>query len=373
MSKRIYHPEHKKLFQFRKDGNFYTFIGGKEVCLESNDINIALKHLKFLEESNSFFGGLAFNKKVGDLFPVFLKHKEKDLRPSTYKNYIEIAAIFDKAGLYDLQLARMTQKAWLKFCASKVHSIKDFQNHRNLMHQFLVWATMHEYIKAVPILQNPKHIRRKRMVIPTDHILLIFKEAKKSKGGILLYLTFLALQGPRGVEVRKLLKAMVDLENYSAMLSEDTVKTHEARQIPLHPVVVELLKQHFKKHETARIRTKWVFPNAADPKRHMSTSGFKTAWATCVRNAGLKSFGYTLHDWRSTYEKWLEMSALNETQKDKATGASREQRLKTYVRNLTADDLRGAEKVVNIPELIDLLENQTVGLALNTGKQLGGK
>lgn len=366
MSKRIYHPIHERLFQHRVDGNYSVFIGSKELSLETNDIEKALKHLAFVDESVSFFGAAAFKKTVGDLFPIFLSQKKKETRARTISEYEKVWKVFQKDGLDKLELAKINQKRWLKFCASKKHSIKDFQNHRNLMHQFLVWCSMHEYIRAVVTLQNPKHLRRKRKVIPPEHMILIFQEAQKSRGAILCYLTFLAFHGPRGVEVRKLPWSAISFENRSAVFASETVKTGEGRQIPLNPIMVEILKIHLLRQQQASLRTKWVFPNGNDPKKHMTDTGFMTAWRTCIRNARLKDCGYTPHDIRATYEKWLEMSSLNETQKQKATGASKEVRLRTYV-NLTADDLRGAENVVNVPKLIELLQNQTAALGRPTG------
>lgn len=349
------------MFQHREGGNFYAFIGSKEVPLKTSDLEKALKHLGYLDDRVLDFGPKAYQKNIGDLFPVFLLQKKKEIRASTYKLYDEIADIFEKADLYKVSLARINQKAWLKFCEHKSHSIKDFQNHRNLMHQFLVWCEMNEYINGVATLKNPKHKRRKRKVITPDHLLLIFKEAQKSRGGILCYLTFLAIHGPRGVEVRKLKKKSISFERRSAIIEEETVKTGEGREIPLNPIMLEILKIHFKRHEAAGIKTEWVFPNANDPKKHMSTTGFMTAWRTCIRNAGLTLCKYTPHDIRSTYEQWLEMSSLNETQKQKAVNASREVRLRTYV-TMNADQLRGAEDVVDIPELIELLRSGTVAL-----------
>lgn len=356
MAARIYHQEHKRLFQFKEGGSFYTFVSGKDFCLETNNVEKAAKHLIYLDETVSFFGPSAFSKKVGDLFPSFLRHKRKETRASTYYQYEYIWGIFKKAKLDKIVLAKMNQKAWKRFCDNHSHSISDFQNYRNLMHQFLVWCSMHEYIRAVVVLKNPKHKRRKRKQIPNDHALKIFEQAAKSRGGILLYLSMLALLGPRGVEMRKLLKSCVDLERATALLMEDTVKTGNEREIPLHPVIVELLKIQFKHHEKAGIETKWVFPNGNDPKRHMYNTGFRTAWNTCIKKADLEGYGYTMHDWRATYDKWLEMSELKEIQKDKASGKSADVRTKIYINNLTADELRGAESVVQIPGLIELLQ-----------------
>ena len=367
MAKRTYHPEHKRLFKLGKSGSYFTFVGGEDKSLETDDLETALQHLKFLDETVSFFGAAAFKNKIGDLFPVFLKQKSSELGDRTNKEYEKIWKVFKKDGLDKVALGAFSQKRWLRFCKSRKHNIRDFQNYRNLMHQFLVWCSMYGYIRAVVILKNPKHTRRKRKVILPEHLVLILKEAAKSRGMILTYLTILAIHGPRGVEPRKARWVDVDFENMSMTFRDETVKTRAGRQIPLHPMTVQVLKKHLGRQREAGVRSKWIFPNAVDSKRHMSDTGFKTAWKTCIKNAGLKEFGYTPHDLRSTYEMWLELSALNETQKRKASGASRDVRLNTYV-TMTADHLRGAESVVRVPELFEILKAQAIQQLAPTGK-----
>jgi integrase len=360
VAKRIYHPIHERIFQHKVGGNYYVYVGGKEISLKTSDDKKALENLRFLDDQVEDVGAKAFAWTLGQVLEKFLEYKEPDLRPRTIKEYEIISNTFKKHGFSKTKLAKINQRSWEKFC-NKAKTIRDFQNHRNLLHQVLVWSEMKGLLKGVPTIKKPKHKRRKRKVLPPAHMTLLFQAAMISRGNILVYLTFLAFHGPRGGEVRKLKWINVSFEKKSALFTGDTVKTDEEREIPLNDLLIGLLKKHLLKQQDLGIRSPYVFANARDPKRFMSESGFKTAWKTALRKANLLQFGYTPHDLRATYEAWLGKSKeFSSTQKRKMVGADEDVQNRIYI-TLGADDLRGAENVVQVPDLVRLLESTGIG------------
>lgn len=384
MAKRTYSPENGRLFQYKVDGNFYMRMSDTEICLETNDIDQAIENLKVQDALTKRFGTKAFQKKVGVLFPEFLKKKKKDVRLSTFKLYEGIwRTYFLPSRLPKLYLADVNQKSWTAFC-EKNASVKDFQNHRNLMHQFLLWCESNEWITAVPTLKNPKHKRRKRRIIPPEHLKIIFQYAN---GSLLLFLSMALFQGMRRSEVMKLSWLRVDLPTKSLLLGDEDVKTNDGRHIPLNSTVYQLLLNRLKTQQYETIKTPWVFPHANNPKKHASLTGLMTAWRTCLLHCGLadKVFTtgnkskykivvqYTWHDLRATFEKYSHKSKdYTDTQKEKMVGADIDVQKRIYV-SMDADDLRGLEEVVSIqvPELAQIVSRKTNALKVEPGNELG--
>jgi integrase len=368
MAKRTFHDTEKDIYQYKADGNFYFRKGKTEFCLQTSDVVKAAAYRNYIIASMSYLGPAAFNFRVRDLFPVFLKEKKKDVRPRTLSLYESIWRSYLEPSIGRLKLAEVTQRNWEKVIRA-YPTVKDFQNHRNLTHQFLVWCEMKEFLRAVPTLKNPAHKRRRRKIIPPDHMVLIFRNAAASNGGLLLFLSFIAFHGNRNGEIIKLPLERIDLNRLAVLFGDEDVKTGQGRETPLNRALVPLIGRHLSRLENKGVKSKWLFPNAVDPKRHMDATGFKTAWKLCIKRAGLEAEGYTWHDFRSTYEKWMHKSKdFTATQREKMVGAGEDVQKRVYV-SMNADDLRGLENVVQIPEINRILESQTVSLKGQLGNQ----
>ena len=376
MAKRIKSEINKRLFQLRPNGNYYTYVGGEEITLETNDIDKATKHLTFLDNTSSFFGPAAFKYKVKDLFPIYLDEKKKGVRLSTFKEYEKMWRIFEANKIASVRLAEVTQTVWDAFCDRGKHNISDFQNSRNLMHNFLVWCSRKEFIRAVPSFENPKHKRRKRKIIPPEHLNLLFQNAH---GSLLLFMSMALFMGMRRSEIMKLTWKRMDLVERFLILTDEDVKTDDGREVPLNNVVHGLLTQRLKEHQDVRLKSPWVFPNENDPKRHADVGGLKTAWRTCLKRSGLivesedgkKIYQYSFHDFRATYELYSNLSKdFTDTQKEKMVGAQIDVQKRIYV-SMKAKHLRGLEEVVSreVPELIEVVSKKTAALNLYTGNR----
>lgn len=380
MAKRIYSESNSRLYQYKPDGNFYVLSGGSEICLKTSSAKRAEANLTLQDALNDRFGTTAFKFKVGQLFPLFLSEKLPILRPRTYALYESFWQNHFEKKLGKLHLGNMNQRAWEAFC-NNTPTIKDFQNPRNLMHQFLVWCEMKEFLMAVPTLRNPKHKRRRRKIVPPEHLKMIFQRGSTR---LLVFLAMAGFMGMRRSEIMKLDWTRIDLVRKYLKLRDIDTKTDEGREIPLNSLALVLLTKHLKAQQDAELPTKWVFPNAADPKRHAGMESLMSAWRRCLLRCGLAEkvptpgktspykivVQYTWHDLRATFEKYAHKSKDHtDTQREKMVGADIDVQKRIYV-SMDAEDLRGLEEVVTnqIPEL-KLIVSTTFSKV--TGKDLG--
>lgn len=384
MSRRLYHPKHERLYQCTKGGNFYIRQGDTEICLETSDVERALANMAMQDALNERFGAAAFKFKTGMLFPKFLGEKKKTIRPSTFELYESIWANHFEKTFGKVAIGNIDQPAWLKFCA-KTKSISDFQNSRNLMHNFLVWCEMRRFILAIPTLKNPAHKRRRRRVIPPQHLVLIFQRGQNS---LLLFTSLALFMGMRRKEIMTLSWDRVDLEARTILLRDEDVKTDDGRQIPITDVVHALLLKRMAEQQASKIKTDWVFPNAMTSRRHADLRGLMGSWRRCLLDCGLAEKAptkskskrrkfkivveYTWHDLRATYEKHSHMSRdYSDTQKEKMVGAEIDVQKRLYV-SMDANDLRGLEEVVSkqVPELVQVITRKTGARKVETGNGL---
>lgn len=385
MAKRLYHPTFEKIFQYKDGGNFYFRHGDTDFCLKTSDPTLADKRRKAQEDMFDTFGVESYKIKTNVLFPAFLKKKKKEVRPGTYKLYESIWENYIDPKLGKYPPGKIQQPVWEKFCSS-TKGVSDFQNHRNLMHQFFTWCAMNGKMRAIPILKNPKHKRRKRKIIPPNHLVAIFSRAR---GSLLLFLSMALFMGMRRSEILKLSWDRVDFDRCALRLRDDDVKTDDGREVPMSSVVHHLLVQRLKEQQDAKLKTMWVFPNARTPKRHASLEGLMTAWRWCLLDCGLaekvKTEGhkskykivvqYTWHDFRATYEKASHKSKeYTDTQKEKMVGADISVQKRIYV-SMDAEDLRGLEEVVSnqMPELAQIIGNKTTVQKVQPGNSRGNK
>jgi integrase len=379
MAKRIYSKKNNRLYQHKEGGNYYCRQGQTEICLETPDHDQAEENLKLQDALNTRFGTKAFKFKVKDLFPKFLKAKEKELRPRTRKLYQIIWEVHFEKRLGKLYIGNMNQRAWSKFCA-EAETINDFQNPRNLMTHFLKWCAAGEFILAIPVLSNPKHKRRKRKIIPPVHLALIFQRAH---GSLLLFCAMAVLMGMRRDEIMGLSWKRIDLEGRNLLLGDEDVKTDDGRHIPISAAVHTLLVERLQAQQAAGLKSEWVFPNTKHPKRRAAPESLMNSWRRCLLHCALADkvqtpdkkrkykivVYYTWHDFRATYEKYSHKSKdFTDTQKEKMVGADMDVQKKIYV-NMDADDLRGLEEIVSlqVPELSNILTQKTKGQMVQVG------
>ncbi len=103
------------------------------------------------------------------------------------------------------------------------------------------------------------------------------------------------------------------------------------------------------------VDSQWVFFNTLDPKRHTHKTTFGAPWRRLVEKCEWEAGYCTPNDLRATYEKYSNMSKEHtDTQREKMSGASMDVQRRIYV-SMTADDLKGLERVVQVPGLDKVL------------------
>lgn len=383
MPRRLHHPKIKGIFQYREGGNFYTRIAGAvEVCLETNDPVAAESNLIYQKSLVTRFGVNAYKFTVASLFVQFLKDKKRTLRPKTHEFYTRLWDVYLNPSFGKIKIADVNQRSWDRFC-KKNPSLNDFQNYRNLMSGFLVWCSGKGHINALPVIKNPSHKRRRRRIIPPQHLRQIFQQAQ---GSLLLFLSMALFQGMRRSEIMLLEWSRVDFDRLSLVLRDMDVKTDEGREMPMNETVRKLLVKRLADQQAGRLATKWVFPHATASRKHADLGGLMSAWRRCLLHCGLAErvtttpgkykivVEYTWHDLRATYEKYSNRALeFTDTQKEKMVGAAIDVQKKIYV-TMDADDLRGMELVVSnqVPELAQIIDRKTVVQKVGPGKP-GGK
>lgn len=388
MSARIYHPKDDELFQRKLGGSFYIWHEGRELCLETSDYKEARAAKEYHRALSSTYGAASFSTTFGRLFPEYIKHRRKEVeqgrRRSSYIESIEwywgkyLKEFWEKKRLVDFH-----QVNWDKFCEwqnkQKIDGrrikIRDFTNHRSTMTGFLRWASRKRFILAIPTVENPHHVSRRRKQFTPEHITLLFKHvptveqwrqefkgklkkrrkhARTIPGGLRLFMALYLFHGSRRGENIRLRWSDVDFEKRAIILRPEVVKTGEGRVIPINKVVFALLQERRILLGDMGIKTAWVFPNTRDISRHMTDSGFKGAWGKLLVATGLERYGYTWHDFRATFESFMDKTGgFTETQREKMSGAAQSVRSKRYV-GFTVDDLRGLEEVVQVPGLTEI-------------------
>lgn len=354
---RFEHTDDKNIKRHPASGVYYFKRGRIEVSLKTKDWNEAKLRKSIKIDELDAVGAVAFKHKLGGLVGQYYGERSS-LRASTKKllKYVFDQHLIPYWG--QKRLSEVTTASWHKYCQKK--SGLDLMNHRWAMQTFLKWCRRKGYIASLPdISEIPKHKRRHRKVIPNDDLIEIFKHAN---GSLLLFLSLALYNGLRRKEIMTLKWDGVSINHRYITVESDSNKLDRLRRIPVNDIITLLLHDRFYSQK----KSKWVFPNARDARRHADLSGLKTAWSTALRRA--KISGFTWHDFRSTFEKQLnKQKEFTSMQREKFADASTEMQKRIYV-TMDHDDLRGLEQSVQI-EGIDML----IKAKMSSGGKSGGR
>lgn len=103
-------------------------------------------------------------------------------------------------------------------------------------------------------------------------------------------------------------------------------KPGKTRQVPTHPNLKELLDSY----ELPK-GSKWLFPNSANPLKHISRQAADEALRRACDKAGLGDAGISTHSFRRTAITELANSGVNIRVIQEITGHSNLSQLKTYI------------------------------------------
>lgn len=150
-------------------------------------------------------------------------------------------------------------------------------------------------LKAVA--SKPVNNARERYVTAKEAARLVEAARASRNPQLALIVSLLLLTGMRVSELLSARWADVDLDRRSLFVP--TSKTGRSRHVPLAQAAVDVI--------AGLRRGEWLFPNAADPSRHITT--IKTGWHTARDAAGLP--GLRIHDLRHSAASFMVNSGVD--------------------------------------------------------------
>lgn len=340
---------------FMIDGAYYFrgSVSGKQIerKLIANNLKDAQARKAELIEKYRSFGYASDSTKAIDALNSFGQYLRKEcenkaLRESTLRGYLQILNSYMKPFWANAMVGDIDQIAFDNYCER--YGRRQYRTHVNVLQRFFSWAVRRRLVTSAPQFETPNWTSRKREILTPQEIVAILKNAD---GDLLLFVACYLLQGMRASEITKLEWARVDFKRRAIILRSEDTKTKMAREVPINQFVLKLLAARDKSGP-------FVFANKRGvkaKKQYMDGSSFRYAWGALLKRAGV-SRHITPHDLRATYEKYAHLdSRFTDTQREKMVGASIDVQKNTYVRQLSADDIRGLENVVDVPNLNKIL------------------
>ncbi|WP_375381523.1 tyrosine-type recombinase/integrase [uncultured Sphingomonas sp.] len=177
------------------------------------------------------------------------------------------------------------------------------------------------------VASKPVNNARERYVT-ADEAARLIEAAGASKNPLLApIISLLLLTGMRVSELLSARWANVDLDRRSLFVP--TSKTGRSRHVPLAQAAVDVV--------AGLSRGEWLFPNAADPSKHLTT--IKKGWHTARDAAGLP--GLRIHDLRHSAASFMVNSGVDLFAVGKVLGHASYQSTQRYS-HLAADTLLAA-------------------------------
>lgn len=282
-------------------------------------------------------------KFIEDIINGNQKRGIKKLRERTVAEYINMGE------RYFLEFFKITRPdewdadLWEKYCefarskSSRGERLKLF-NHWKHFNGFLSWATKLGHIKAKPYIYNPDKQTFKDQDTDTPGINLSDEQLKQLReksayhDRFHLYVLMAQFEGMRSSEITQLQKDRIDFKNGIISLKRADTKTGQARDIPIHSEVRDLLKAVYDSNAN-----EFLFPNANDPSRPMDPTGFKKLWDVLREETGVDC---RFHDLRHSCATRL-FATINPVIACKILGMSMATAMKVYL-HFTNDQLAEA-------------------------------
>ncbi len=288
-------------------------------------------------------------------WPKFLKDKESGIytkkgRRRTLKEYSDFGERYFLEFFGHYQISKITVdlfQEYIDWLKENHPGVKRYMNHQKYLSGFLSWASERELIDKKPKLFNPdkrlgedENEYEPGTLINDEQMRWIltwqpdineqsFGGRKPRVGEFMLYKKMLAYMGMRSSEVTQLKKDRIDFKKNLIRLKKSDTKTKQARDIPIHPKILDSLGLQFEIYSAD-----YLFPNKDDIDRPMGRDGFQRQWDN-MRNhpdapAGMKKI--SPHDLRHTYAtKIFSDPKLNPMLACKALGMSMATALKHYI------------------------------------------
>lgn len=334
----------------RRDGVYWARFMKKgrrvEQSLETKSFEIAKRQVEDIE--GKLLIGRSWKKErqiFKDAWLEFLIDKQsgnrvKPARARTLKDYTWSGDKYFLPFYSEYRLGDIDSVSWEKFIKFVQRRSKGtgFFSLRKHFNHFLTWAKRHEKLSISPYLLDPdaKDNKEKDDFTPgkaysLDELASLL-EASKAHDNFHLWMLMSVYMGMRPGEICLLSRSRIDFEAGIISLKRADTKTNKARRVPIHPRVVEALRERME----ATRDNEHLFPNRHDQSRPMDPQGFKDIWFEVAKRAGVDGRPY---DFRHTFITHAIAQGLNPAAVGMITGTSLEMIEKVYL-HLSNDDLK---------------------------------
>lgn len=278
-----------------------------------------------------------------ELWPLFLNDKSKGnqkkgilkCRERTLDEYVNMGERYFKDFWGNYRLDQINSDAWEKYCeyarnkSSKGNELTLF-NHWKHFNGFCSWAVKLDYLEKKPFIFNPDKETFKDDEVDSPGINLTDEQIRNLLNcshyhdRFHLYISMAIFMGMRSSEITQLKKNRIDFKKGLIRLRKLDTKTKQAREVPIHPLVIHILEDQFNSHANDVL-----FPNANDPARPMDPTGFKKLWDTLLDRTKIECRPHDLR--HSCATRLFGNPAINPVIACKILGMSMKVAMKTYI------------------------------------------
>lgn len=335
-----------------KIGDVYYFRKGKtEKRLGVfPDDEKAKKYRDAFNQKRDLLGVQAFGLRAKHAWPDYLeiRRKQRDGEiegrkrdsPRTFHEIDSVWRVHLRKFFGNRFLADIDDPLWNEYCERA--KVNDLTNHRKVLKTFLKWCMKKGYIRALPILDIPAVVRRKRRILTQDQIVALLS---KAEGRLLLFVSLYLLMGLRWTEIRLLRWDALNLWKRTLIVHDETTRTRKGRPVKINRFVNRLLARELRSQRTNGLSSPYVFPKRGEPSEPMIDTAMRRPWERLLRRANLT--GFTPHDMRATFEYYMnQKSGFTETQMEKMVGASIRMQRDRYLVGTDAEFVAGLEDSV---------------------------
>ncbi|RJP50484.1 MAG: site-specific integrase [Anaerolineaceae bacterium] len=322
--------------RIKKRGEFYWARFQKrnvkvEESLGTRSFEIAKRAVEEIE--SNIILGVNWQKErelVETAWPEFLAdkasgNKTKIAREKTLREYIGFGERWILPHLGGERLTDVTDEAWEKL-VEKIRADRPdmlFFNLRKYLMGFLSWAKRKGKIREMPYLFDPDTKTRAAReeagpgIAYTIEELAAIRKAAEPYPDFYLFVCIAQYMGMRPGEINQLKLDRIDTESGIIALRKADTKTHGARLVPIHPLVMSALKARIQK--SVEIGSPYLFPNRVDKERPMDRTGFKKTWYEVIQTSGLNG---RMYDFRHSFITHALTAKMNPVVVAEMTGTS---------------------------------------------------
>lgn len=169
----------------------------------------------------------------------YRKHREPELKPSTFKDHMRYLGYFSWSGTLDGIATRDVARA-----LDRIEKPSEKAHAHVAMKTFFNWCVARRYIDRSPLqgLPRPKPSTPRTRVLTDDELAAVWSAASKSDAYDLI-LRLLVVTAQRAGQIDSLREDWIDYQNRLIVFPAAAMKNNQEHILPFGPVAESLLKQ----------------------------------------------------------------------------------------------------------------------------------